>query len=290
MSASVVDQPTRDAQRAVGVDAHRLEHRRRLQVLRRAGAARVGGDAGLVEAEQHGLRLDAVDAEAHDVGQPVRRRVAVGVHAVERRRAAPATRSVSRRSRGRLARDGRQRLGRGRAQARRWRARSRCRPAGPAPGRRRRSSGRSRSPRRTSSAPTPCGPPSLWALTDMQVGAELVEVDRHVAGGLGGVDVDQHAPLPAGGHDLGDRLQRADLVVAPLQVHRAPCPGATAADDVAPGRPGRAGRRRRRDRGARADGVTHRRVLDRRARRRGRRARSTAPQHGGGDRLGARRW
>ena len=28
------------------------------------------GDAGLVEAEQHGLGLDAVDAEAHDVGQP----------------------------------------------------------------------------------------------------------------------------------------------------------------------------------------------------------------------------
>ena len=55
----------------MGVDAHGLEHRRRLERLGRARRPGVGGDAGAVEAEQHGLRLDAVDAEAHEVGEPV---------------------------------------------------------------------------------------------------------------------------------------------------------------------------------------------------------------------------
>ena len=68
-----VDHPTETPERAVGVDAHGLEHRRRLERLGRARAARVHGDAGLVEAEQDGLRLDAVDAEAHEVGERGRR-------------------------------------------------------------------------------------------------------------------------------------------------------------------------------------------------------------------------
>ena len=42
-----------DAQRAVGVDPHRLEDRRRLERLRRARAARVGGDPRQVEAKDH---------------------------------------------------------------------------------------------------------------------------------------------------------------------------------------------------------------------------------------------
>jgi hypothetical protein len=52
-----------------------------------------------------------------------------------------------------------------------------------------------------------------------KVGAEGAEVDGHVARGLGGVDVHEHAALTALGDDGGDGLQRAHLVVAPLQVH-----------------------------------------------------------------------
>ena len=43
---------------------------------------------------------------------------------------------------------------------------------------------------------------------------------RHVARRLRGVDVHEHAPLAARRHHLGHRLQRADLVVAPLHVHQ----------------------------------------------------------------------
>jgi len=43
----------------------------------------VGGDAGLVEAQQDGLRLHAVDAEAGDVGRTVDM-VAVGGDATDR--------------------------------------------------------------------------------------------------------------------------------------------------------------------------------------------------------------
>ena len=59
------------------------------------------------------------------------------------------------------------------------------------------SSGRSRSPRRTSSAPARrAGRPSCGRYRQ-QVGAQPVEVDRHVAGGGGRVDVHQHAQLTA---------------------------------------------------------------------------------------------
>ena len=61
--------PDAGAQRAVGVDAHRGEHRRRFERLARARRARVHRDAALIEREQDRLRLDAVDAEAHEVGQ-----------------------------------------------------------------------------------------------------------------------------------------------------------------------------------------------------------------------------
>ena len=69
-STSAVDRrPARReiAQRVVGVDAHRLEHGRRLEHLGRARRARVHGDAVLVEREQDRLGLDAVDADAHEV-------------------------------------------------------------------------------------------------------------------------------------------------------------------------------------------------------------------------------
>ena len=66
----------RDAQRVIGVDAHRGEHRRRFERLRRARRSRVHRDAVLVEREQDRLGLDAVDAEAQQVRE---RAVGVGV-------------------------------------------------------------------------------------------------------------------------------------------------------------------------------------------------------------------
>src|SRR5690606_28529355 len=47
---------------------------------------------------------------------------------------------------------------------------------------------------------------------------ERREVDRDPADRLRRVDVHQHTELPAARDDLGDGLQRADLVVAPLDV------------------------------------------------------------------------
>src|SRR5205823_5979087 len=72
----------RHSQRTVGVDAHRLEHRRRLECFRRTGATRMGGDAGTIETEQHGLRLDAENAEADEMGN-TSVGIAVGDRAVD---------------------------------------------------------------------------------------------------------------------------------------------------------------------------------------------------------------
>ena len=52
-----------------------------------------------------------------------------------------------------------------------------------------------------------------------QIGVERSEVDGHVAVRLRGVDVDEHASLATRGDDLLDRLDRADLVIAPLDVY-----------------------------------------------------------------------
>ena len=51
-----------------------------------------------------------------------------------------------------------------------------------------------------------------------QVGPEGGEVDRDTSDGLRRVDVHEHATVAAPLDDLGDGLQRADLVVAPLDV------------------------------------------------------------------------
>ncbi len=60
----------------------------------------------------------------------------------------------------------------------------------------------------------------LRATQRKQVGAERGEVDGVVAHALRRVDVDQHAALAAPGHDLGHRLPAPDLVVRPLHVHQ----------------------------------------------------------------------
>ena len=80
--------PDADPQRVAGVDAHRLEHRRRLDALGRAGGARMDGDAGPVQPDEHGLGLDAVHAEADQMGEPGLRRRA-------RRPSTPSTASAA---------------------------------------------------------------------------------------------------------------------------------------------------------------------------------------------------
>ena len=163
MSASVLDQPT---------DRRRLRWASTPMASSTGDGSRdsdeqadpgVGGDAGPVEAEQHGLRLDAVDAEAHEVGESLGR-VAVGVHAVERRPPRASSRSVRRLLRGGLgveaAIEQRRRPPR---RSPRWRPPARGRPGGPAPGRRRAAAGEPQAPadeqraRRRSGRPA-CGP------------------------------------------------------------------------------------------------------------------------------------
>ena len=137
--------------------------------------------------EQHGLGLDAVDAEAHEVGEAVdrdRRRprtpsssATAAEHAVGEPAGCAPTSAVGPVAIG-------QRGGR-RRRARPARRRSRARPAGPAPGRRRRSSGRrAAGPGARAARRCPGGPPNLWPLTDSRSAPSVVEGDRDVADGL----------------------------------------------------------------------------------------------------------
>ena len=66
----------------------------------------------------------------------------------------------------------------------------------------------------------PGGPAELVGGDRDEVGAERREVDRHLAGGGAGVDVDGDAAVPAAGDDLGHRLDRPDLVVGELAVDK----------------------------------------------------------------------
>ncbi|MDZ7732312.1 MAG: hypothetical protein U5R31_03655 [Acidimicrobiia bacterium] len=81
------------------------------------------------------------------------------------------------------------------------------------------SRGARRRPRRTRSAPGAGGPSERVGAHREQIGAQRPEVDRDVADGLRRVDVDEHTSLATACHDLPDRLEGADLVVAPLEVH-----------------------------------------------------------------------
>jgi hypothetical protein len=65
---------------------------------------------------------------------------------------------------------------------------------------------------------SPGWPAELVARDGHEVGAELGELDRKPSGGLGRVDVHQHAAFPARSYDLCDGAERPDLVVAPLDV------------------------------------------------------------------------
>ena len=65
------------------------------------------------------------------------------------------------------------------------------------------------------------GPTELVGGHGQQIGAELVEGDGIVPGAGGGVDVHEHPPLAARGHDRRDGLAGAHLVVPPLDVDEA---------------------------------------------------------------------
>ena len=228
----------------MGVDAHRLEHGRRLQVLRGAGAPRVHRDAGLVEAEEHGLGLDAVDPEAHHVGQATgppatdrrRARRRRPGHAVEHRAATVAAVGARRASPGRRApADDRRHVSKPAAGP----APDRCRPAAAAPA----------GPAARASAPMPARATHLVGADSMS-SRRPGRRSRSASGRRPGRRRRARARRSArhASHDLGDRLQRADLVVAPLEV-----------DERGLGRARRrAGRRRRR---ARAAVAAHERQL-----------------------------
>ena len=69
--------------------------------------------------------------------------------------------------------------------------------------------------RRTTSAPTPYGPPTLCPVRVSASTPRRGEVDRHRADRLDGVGVHRDAVLGRDRDDLVDRLQGADLVVGP---------------------------------------------------------------------------
>ena len=240
MSASVEHHPTLDPQRAVGVDAHRREHRRRFERLARARRARVDGDAVLVEREQDRLGLDAADAEAHEVGQ-ARRRVAEALDAGHGATASPSrARSVSARAAAASSFECRHRPAPPRPRrSRRSRARPRCRRAGPVPARRRaRTAGTAARAARAGRA-APFGPPNLWPVTEQRSAPERARsrpATCPAAAHASTWTID--APLARTVDDVGRRLQRPHLVVGELHRHRARCRGGSR----------RAPRRRRTDR------------------------------------------
>ena len=212
--------PDGDAQRTLGVEAHRLEDWRRLEGFGRTRAAGMRGDARSVETEEHRLRLHSEHAEAHDVRHAVRR-IAVDNHAIELSDAGehPVSEPSCGRRLNRQPVAGQQ-FGRRRAEPDECRHVLHARPAGPLliPSQQQRTQPQAAADKQHA-GPRRCA--ELVAADREEVGAELVERDGHVAGGLRGVDMDEHAPVAAGRHDVGHRLDRADLVIAPLHVDRA---------------------------------------------------------------------
>ena len=68
---------------------------------------------------------------------------------------------------------------------------------------------------RSSSAPTPTGPPSLWAVSVSASTPLAAKSTGSGADGLHGVGVHRDAVLVGDRGELGDRLDGADLVVGP---------------------------------------------------------------------------
>ena len=167
-SASVVVHPTLTRSEWLGSAPMASSTGRGLDRLRRARRPGVHRHARAVEPDQHRLGLHAVDAQADEVGQAIRR---VGCAHRPRRRRRTAHDAPSRRSGGGTCRLGshaapvvpRQGCG-GRPEGQQ--GRDRLEAAAPPPlllatDEQRCEAG----PRRTTSAPAPGTPPSLWALT-----------------------------------------------------------------------------------------------------------------------------
>ena len=285
-SASVDGEPERSAaarRRASSFGhAHGRQHVRRLH--RPAGARRRGrrAHAGPVEQEQQRLALDALDAHvgrAGDLGgAAARSRRRPGTAAMQ-----PVDQAVAQRADPRDRRAPRSADGDAAAPRpwRRCRRRCACRCAARAPGRRRASSGSSVTPSRTTSAPTPFGPPNLWALTDTRSAGAADRGDVEPATRLHRVGVQHGAGRPLGARPRPPRrsgwIVPTSLLASITDTTR----------DVAVERVGQRvevdaarARRRRRParRGARRGGA-----------RRGARRRCTPRRHRGGGRRRARR-
>ena len=127
------------------------------------------------------------------------RRDAVELRRRARRRAGRGARRC-----GRLGRRARRRSRPAPRPWRRCRPRCACRCGARAPGRRRRSAGRAPTPSRTTSTPTPFGPPNLWALSDIR--STCGEISRRSSqhGRLHGVGVQQR-PRRAAADDARPR-------------------------------------------------------------------------------------
>ena len=215
ISSAVVVRPSdirsAPARLLVGV-AHRREHVAHLERAGRAGRADRGGDPLEIEGEGDGRAIGVVDDDRQEAGQPIARDV---------RSARPRRRRGLRRAAGCAGR----RRGPRSAGARRTRARRRSpsprrRPTFSVPARRFRSCDppccwASRCvPCRTYRAPIALGSLELVGGEADQVDAERLEVEVDPRRRLDRVDVEEDAaPGPDALGDLGDRLDRADLVV-----------------------------------------------------------------------------
>ena len=102
--------------------------------------------------------------------------------------------------------------------SRRWPGRSPGRRAGPAPGRRPRAASAAAPHVAPAAPPTPGGPPILWALTLIRSAPRSVKATGRWPAAWAASTCCEHASVATLGHDLGHRLQGADLVVAPLEV------------------------------------------------------------------------
>ena len=249
-SAAVEVWPEAEPQRAARVvllDAHREQHVARLRHAGLARRPRRALHARGVEQVEQGVALAAGEGEVGVGGEAVERR---GVVVGRRRAAGPVGRASGsgprRTASGTAARTPRTRSSRsaarraacsGRCAGRRRRPRRRrtARPAvSSVPERTPRSwpppcsTGVRSRPRRASSAPIAERAADLVPADRHGVQARGGEVDRHLADRLHGVGVHRDA-VAAGERDhLGERLQRADLVVRPHDRHeRAASPDAS---------------------------------------------------------------
>ena len=124
---------------------------------------------------------------------------------------------------------------------------------------------RTRSPRRTSSAPAPFGPPSLCAVTEQRSAPSAREVDRDVARGRARVDVHERRRARArAAHTSAAGCSVPTSWFASCTRHERRV-GAHARRSPRRRRSARVGRRRRRSprRRSACDRVAHARVLDR---------------------------